>query len=223
LIVAVGTGNAPVAVKIGWTRQWPNRKVMRPSLRATNAGEIKNEIKTRIDESAVIVIKIVVKIERRIATRTRIVSGNDHAAVVIARVNDVIGTSKSNPFLDIHLYNTALGNRLWYRLLIVLFCQFRERERRDFPPREEGGEQIRVKEEPPDGNNLPYTIFPILSIINRFFVVFFCVTQSMNSMLLKSMTNIITMTPIISSMKRVNPISRRKNTNTDNEEVANCV
>ena len=83
---------------------------MRPSLRATNGGEIKNEIKTRIDESAVIVIKIVVKIERRIATRTRIVSGNDHAAVVIARVNDVIGTSKSNPFLDIHLYNTALGN-----------------------------------------------------------------------------------------------------------------
>jgi hypothetical protein len=72
---------------------------MRPSLRATNVGEIKNEIKTRIDESAVIVIKIVVKIERRIATRTRIVSGNDHAAVVIARVNDVIGTSKSNPFL----------------------------------------------------------------------------------------------------------------------------
>ena len=101
MIVAVGTGNAPVAVRIGWTRQWPNRKVMRPSLRATNAGEIKNEIKTRIDESAVIVIKIVVKIERRIATRTRtrIVSGNDHAAVVIARVNDVIETSKSNPFL----------------------------------------------------------------------------------------------------------------------------
>jgi hypothetical protein len=44
----------------------------------------------------------------------------------------------------------------------VLFCQFRERERRDFPPREEGGDQIRVKEEPPDGKN--FTPFPLISI-----------------------------------------------------------
>jgi len=161
---AVGTGNAPVAVKIGWTRQWPNRKVMRPSLRATNAGEIKNEIKTRIDESAVIVIKIVVKIERRIATRTRIVSGNDHAAVVIARVNDVIGIRRENAGISRHVKKVA--------------------------------------------NKFVSKKSPLMS---------------MNSMPLRSMTSIITMTPIISSMKRVNPISRRKNTNTDNEEVANCV